>query len=209
MKKKLVSFDINLIPKDPFFATPIGQVLRWALTVGRYIVIFTEMVVIMSFLTRFTLDRQVTDLNASINQKKTIIESYGDLEESVRKIQASLEEFTIIKGQVNITEVFPELTKIFPRDTQLTELVIRPTQISFSGKTLSQASLNSLINNVQFSTSFSNVSIDKIESDATNGIGGFNFIIRANTRPEEAKQAVTKTEAETNILDRNQGIDQL
>lgn len=209
MKKKVVSFDINLIPKDPFFATPAGQVLKWALTVGRYIVIFTEMVVIMSFVTRFSLDRQVTDLNEAIAQKRTIIQSYGDLEESVRQVQATLEEYALLKGQVNITEVFPELTKIFPRDTQLTELVIRPDQISFSGKTLTQASLNNLINNVQLSNKFSNVVVDKIESNSTEDGGGFDFVIRANTKITEVKEAAPRVVEETNILDRNQGIDNL
>lgn len=209
MKKKVISFDINLIPKDPFFATPAGQVLKWALTVGRYIVIFTEMVVIMSFVTRFSLDRQVTDLNEAIAQKRTIIQSYGDLEDSVRQVQSTLEEYALLKGQVNITEIFPELTRIFPRDTELTELIIRPDQISFSGKTLTQSSLNNLINNVQLSTRFSNVVVDKIESNTTEEGGGFDFVIRANTRVAEIRTVSTPAVEQTNILDRNQGLDEL
>jgi Tfp pilus assembly protein PilN len=205
-KKKNISFDINLLPKDPFFATPAGQILKWALSIGRYIVIFTELVVILSFVTRFSLDRQVTDLNDAISQKKTVIESYGDLEESVRQIQKVLEEYTIIKQQVNITEVFPELTKIIPRDTELNELVLRPDQISFSGRTIKQSSLNIIINNIQLSHRFSNVSVDKIESNSTDDGGGFNFVIRANTRPVEVKTQSTREVEKTNILDRTQGL---
>lgn len=206
MKKKKVSFDVNLLPKDPFFATPAGQVLKWALSIGRYIVIFTELVVILSFVTRFSLDRQVTDLNDAISQKKTVIQSYGDLEESVRQIQTVLEEYQIVKQQVNITEVFPELTNIIPRDTELNELVLRPDQISFSGRTITQSSLNTIINNIQLSDRFSNVSVDKIESNSTDDGGGFNFVIRANTRPIEVKTQVTREAVQTNILDRTQGL---
>ncbi|NCO12681.1 PilN domain-containing protein [Candidatus Pacearchaeota archaeon] len=206
MKKKKVSFDINLLPKDPFFATPVGQILKWALSIGRYIVIFTELVVILSFVTRFSLDRQVTDLNDSISQKKTVIESYGDLEESVRQIQSILEEYQIVKQQVNITEVFPELTNIIPRDTELNELVLRSDQISFSGRTITQNSLNTLINNIQLSDRFSNVSVDKIESNSTDDGGGFNFVIRANTRPVEIRTQAIREVEQTNILDRTQGL---
>lgn len=206
MKKKAVSFDINLIPKDPFFATPAGQVLKWALSVGRYIVIFTEMVVIMSFVTRFSLDRQVTDLNEAISQKKVIIQSYGDLEESVRQVQGTLEQYLLLKGQVNIAEVFPELTKIIPRDTQLAELIIRPESILFSGKTVTQDSLNNLINNIQLSARFSNVVIDKIESNTTDEGGGFDFVIRADTKNVPVKVATPPAVEKINVLDRTQGL---
>lgn len=206
MKKKNISFDINLIPKDPFFATPAGQILKWALSIGRYIVIFTELIVILSFVTRFSLDRQVTDLNDAISQKKTVILSYGDLEESFRQIQTVLEDYQLVKQQVNITEIFPELTNIIPRDTVLSELVLRPDQISFTGKTITQSSLNTIINNIQLSDRFSNVSVDKIESNTTDDLGGFNFVIRANTRPVETRTQSTREVEQTNILDRTQGL---
>ena len=209
MKKKIISFDINLLPRDPFFATPAGKILKWALSIGRYIVIFTELVVILSFVTRFSLDRQVTDLNDAINQKKTVISSYGDLEESVRQTQAVLEEYSLLRQQVNITEVFPELTKIIPKDTELNELVLRPDQISFSGKTIKQLSLNTLINNIQLSDRFSNVSIDKIESNTTDDNGGFNFVIRADTRKAQVRVQSSKEVEKIDVLDRTQGIDDL
>jgi Tfp pilus assembly protein PilN len=207
MKKKPVSFDINLIPKDPFFATPAGQVLKWALSIGRYIVIFTELVVILSFVTRFSLDRQVTDLNDAISQKKTVIESYGDLEESIRQIQTVLEEYTLLRQQVNLIEIFPELTQIIPRDTELTELVLRPDQISFSGRTIRQESLNTLINNIQLSNRFTSVSVDKIESNTTDDGGGFNFVIRANTRTVEVRTQAAREVEKTDILNRTQGLE--
>jgi len=207
--KKSVSFDINLLPKDPFFSTPVGKVLRWALSIGRYIVIFTELVVIISFVTRFSLDRQVTDLNDSINQKKTVILSYGDLEKNVRRVQTVLQEYDQIKQQVNITEIFPELTRVLPKDTQLKELVIRPDQISFSGRTLTQNSLNLIINNIQLSQKFSNVSVDKIESESEKEGEGFIFVIRADTKQTEIKKVAPATVEKVNILDRTQGIDDL
>lgn len=208
--KKLVSFDINLLPKDPFFSTPLGKILRWALSIGRYIVIFTELVVIISFVTRFNLDRQVTDLNGSINQKKTVILSYGDLEENVRQTQAVLQEYSQIKQQVNIIEIFPELTRVLPRDTQLVDLVIRPDQISFSGRAFSQNSLNLIINNMQLSQKFLNVSVDRIESsDKKDDSGGFDFVIRADTKKTEIKKSAPVQVEKVNILDRSQGIDDL
>jgi Tfp pilus assembly protein PilN len=179
LKKKLVSFKINLVPKDPFFNTILGKTLKWALSVGRYIVIFTELVVILSFVTRFTLDRQVTDLNNAINQKQTVISSFGDLEKNVRIIQAQIENYIQIEQQTNIAEVFPALSEITPPTVQLDQLIIKAGNISFTGTAKTQEGLNTLITNIQLSPAFADVEINKIESSKDQA--GLEFTIQART----------------------------
>ena len=179
--KHRTQININLIPKDPFFETILGKTLRWSLSVGRYIVIFTELMVILSFVARFTLDRQLTNLNESIHQKQVAIGSYGDLEQKVRIVQAKTDQFQQIEQQTNITDIFPELTRITPTSVQLDELTIKPDKITLSGQTLSQESLNTLITNFQLSGKFFNITVDKIEAgDSKNP--GFNFLISADTQ---------------------------
>lgn len=179
--KHVTKININLVPRDPFFDTILGKTLRWALSVGRYIVIFTELMVILSFVARFTLDRQLTNLNDSIHQKEVTIKSYGDLEEKVRLIQAKSDQYQQIEQQTNIIDIFPALTKVAPRDIQLDELTIKPTKISMSGRSLSQESLNLLITNFQLSTNFFNITVDRIEAGDTQD-PGFNFLISADTK---------------------------
>lgn len=175
--------NINLVPSDPFFDTILGKSLRWALSVGRYIVIFTELMVILSFVARFSLDRQLTNLNDAINQKEVIIKSYGDLEENVRVIQAKTDQYQQIEQQTNIVEVFPALTKITPQNIELDELTIKTNKVSMSGRALSQDSLNVLINNFQLSNSFLNISVEHIEAGDSQK-PGFSFLINANTKEE-------------------------
>lgn len=171
---------INLIPKDPFFETILGKTLRWALSVGRYIVIFTELMVILSFVARFTLDRQLTNLNDSIHQKEITIKSYGDLEEKVRLAQAKIDQYQQIEQQTNIADIFPVLTKITPQSITLDELTIKSAGISIAGKTQSQQALNTLINNFQLSPQFFNINVNRIEAgDSQNP--GFTFSINADT----------------------------
>lgn len=180
LKKDPFQININLVPEDPFFETVLGKALRWALSVGRYLVIFTELVVILSFVARFTLDRQLTNLNDSIHQKTTVIESYADLEQQVRLIQHKTDQYKQIDQQTNIVEVFPALTQIMPNGIQLNSLTIRPGNIIISGQALSQTALNILINNFQLSTDFHRVSVDKIEASEVRQIG-FEFLINAQT----------------------------
>jgi Tfp pilus assembly protein PilN len=205
MSKKPASIDINLVPKDPFFQTTIGRVLQWALSAGRYIVIFTELIVIVSFAARFTLDRQITDLNTQIFKSKSIIQSFGDLETSFRSVQTRLDDVKKIDQEENIVDVFQNLSKVTPKDVNLSQLSISPSSVNISGNTLSQESFNLLVNNLQLSGSFHNISISKIESGDQNK-PGFTFTISANTKEvkrETSKQAPTD---KVNILDRTEGI---
>jgi Tfp pilus assembly protein PilN len=195
MKPKSVNFTINLVPRDPFFESILGRTLKWALSVGRYLVIFTELVVIMSFATRFTLDRQVTDLNESLNQKKLVIESYGTLEKDFRTIQARMEDINQVDQQENIADIFPKLITVVPKEVQLDELSVGQNNVYLAGVAPSQESLNIFLNNLQLSKDFFSVTVDKIESRGEK-MPGYVFSLRANTEAE-AKVVTAKTPAVT------------
>lgn len=175
---KKLDITINLVPQDPFFETVLGRFLKWALSVGRYIVIFTEMIVILSFASRFTLDRMVTDLNGSINQKKRVIASYGDLEKKFRFVQQQIEDYQQFRQESNLVDIFPILNDNVPDNVVFETLLIKPESINFTGSALSQNALNVLVNNLQLSPYFTEVSVNKIESRGEK-TSGFNFDIRS------------------------------
>lgn len=171
---------INLLPKDPFYTSMVGRILTWAMSAGRYLVIFTELIVIVSFATRFKLDRDVTDLNTSLHQKKIIVESYGSLDQNIRQTQAKLEEYKKQEQSSNIIDVFSYLTEVTPADVVLDKLIVNPTSVVISGQTLSQSAFNTLINNLQLSPHFHNVTISKVE--ASQETSGLEFQLQANTK---------------------------
>jgi len=181
---KVATIDINLVPKDPFFETLLGRSLKWALSVGRYIVMFTELVVVLSFVTRFYLDRQITDLNRNIFQKEAVIKSYGDFEDEVRGIQEKLSQYEQIEQEGNLVDIFPSLAQVVPTGIKLEELVIYPEKVSLKGTVLSQKSLNILINNLQISPDFSNIVVSTIESEGITSSGfAFQLTAQINTAP--------------------------
>jgi len=206
MKKKPAAIRINLLPKDPFFATIPGRILKWALSAGRYIVIFTELVVIISFATRFTLDRQVTDLNQSISNKAAIISSYGQLENNFRIAQNKISSYEQLKQSNTIVETFADIKEIIPEGILLDDLVISNDTIIASGTTLSQTAFNLLINNLQISSKFHEVAVDKVESNEDNTQPGFAFSIRAKTKVIEKQKKTSKSEEKVDVLDRTGGL---
>lgn len=140
--------------------------------------IFTELIVILSFVSRFSLDRQITDLNDSIFQKQTIIESFGDLEKNMRAIQKKLDNYTQVEPTAELVDIFPELQKITPPGIELSQLIIKSGSISFTGTTASQPTLNTLINNLELSPAFSDVQVNKIETSQEQQ-GRLQFVIQA------------------------------
>ena len=203
--KKAAQININLLPKDPFFSTIIGKILKWALSAGRYIVIFTELVVIMSFIARFTLDRQVTDLNSGLEKKRQIILSYGNLEDNVRTVQEKITQYKQTEQETNIADTFTHLSAVVPEGVELQELAIRPTSVTISGRTFSQNSLNLLINNLQLSSNFTNVNVGEIQSSDEER-GSTQFTIKADTKTVQVIQTNRANNQEVDLLDRTQGL---
>jgi Tfp pilus assembly protein PilN len=179
MPAKTKDININLLPEDPFFQTINGRVLRWILSVGRYLVIFTELVVIVSFATRFTLDRKITDLNRTIFQKMSVIDSYGDFEQRFVLIQNKLDQYEELTKQQNLTDTFALLSSITPADVSVEKLSITKDRVVVSGQSLTQAAFNNLINNLQLSPNFANVSVGKITVNPEGT--GYIFQFQAST----------------------------
>ena len=191
MSRHATAININLLPSDPFFATPLGRILRWALSGGRYIVIFTELIVIISFAARFTLDRQLTDLTKEISQKKSIVLSYGDLEKNIRSTQAKLANYDSLEQDTNLAEVFEKLSVVTPTQVALKGLSITPSAITIDGSAPSQSIFNMLITNLQLSPNFSAVTVSKVES-ADKNTPGLLFTLSAQTKKNTNLEAKVK-----------------
>lgn len=163
-KKRVTVPALNLYPEDPFYATIIGKVLRWAVSVGRHIVIFTELVVIGSFFSRFVLDRQLTDLNSSIVQKQAIVESYGTLESDFRAIQRRTKDVAVVLETQGRWQVLDTLTKVTPPDVSFNQITLSGDRLTLLGKARSNNSLSFLVRAIQAQPDFGPLSISEIQS---------------------------------------------
>jgi len=191
MSKKPADISINLVPKDSFFSTPLGRFMHWALSAGRYIVIFTELVVIICFAARFVLDRNLTNLNSTIVGQTQTIEGYAELEAQFRLAQSKIERVEQVEQEVNIVDVFAALQEVTPSEIVLSQLSIRPASITVTGRSFSQSAFNTYITNLQLSPQFFDISVSKVESGESQG-AGINFAISAQTK-EQRQQPAART----------------
>lgn len=181
MFKKSQKLTINLLPQDPFFDSTVGRILQWSMGAGRYIVIFTEIVVIFSFAARFTLDRQVTDLNEKLYDQIAQLEGLAAQEADFRLAQAQLTEVKKNQEISNILGVFAALNAVVPSDVILNRLSISQNAISLESNALSQSGFITFINNLQLSPQFNTIRVGKVESTGSNQ-PGFTFSLTAATR---------------------------
>lgn len=194
MSTKSKQLNINLLPQDPFFSGFVGRTLQWSMGAGRYIVIFTEIVVILSFAARFTLDRQVTDLNETLYDQMQQLEGLAEDEAAFRLAQAQLSVIKKNQEISNILDVFGALSQVVPAEVILDRLSISQNAISLESTALTQASFITFINNLQLTPQFNSIRIGKVESTGS-GQPGFSFSLTAATRKEpvvKAKPAETK-----------------
>lgn len=196
--KRLHIPKINLIPKDPFYDTLIGKIMVWAIQVGRYIIVFTEIIVIMSFASRFKLDRDLTDLTASVTQKKAIVESFGDVETRTRLIQKKLEMTKTLLDSSKAVVYLDKLSAKIPAGVSLSQLTYDTTQLSVAGRAANSGSLAQFIVALQQEPSFLSLSVDKIASGEANDPGiSFNVRILVEKQEEAVTPAAPQTPANT------------
>lgn len=161
---------INLLSKEGFEHTPLGKVLTWALTAGRVIVIFTELVVIIAFLSRFMLDRKLTDLYETNAASRLQIESQGFFEKQFRNTQARLALYKkLASSQGKAANTISNIASLLPQGVVLSKISIQDNDLSANGEALSEGGLSGFIKALSDSQKFSEVKLSNINLTAEGG----------------------------------------
>lgn len=174
--------NVNLLETDAMDESPLGRIVSWAVTVGRYIMITTEIVVLLAFISRFSLDRKVTDLNESINQKKAIVEANRDFE---NEFNSTKQKIAFIKGVLDTQEkpvkFLEQLRLSLPPDVYLDQLNISGNLISGEAIAGTISGFASFIYNLQSTEGFREVTLGEIKKQPLKGIV-FTFQVSDKTK---------------------------
>ena len=155
---------INLLPQDAFTTSTGGKLLYFAITVGRYVVVFTELIVILAFLSRFFLDRRISDLNDRIKQQVAVLDANRDFEETFRFVQGRLTSSSqILARQFSVTLFLDKVTPLVPQDINLTAVGYESGQMSLSGTAPTINDLRQLVFNLQTSNLFGDITLSNVQ----------------------------------------------
>lgn len=182
--------EISLLPEKKLIRGMGDKLLNWILSVGRYIVVFTELIVILAFLSRFWLDRMNTDLSEKIRQQKAILTSTQIFEREFRSFQKRLD--AIDKSFERKYQPFDPVLIIaqsMPPDVLLSTYQFSEDKSGVTAKAkvqiFSEAGLADFINQLLNQEEVASVQIGTVEKKEGESGMSLDFVIRFNFSGEK------------------------
>ena len=157
---------INLLPNSG--EGLLTQFLNWALTIGRLLIILTEMVALGTFIYRFGLDMQIVDLHDKIKAESFIVANFKDAETSFRDIQdrlASIKKYTAVGGTT--AGIFTDIAKKGQGKVTFKDLTVTTKEAKMQAASSSESGLSQFITALKNDPSIISVTIDKVENDTS------------------------------------------
>lgn len=156
---------IDLLVKKRLSQKGLGQLLLWALTVGRYIVIFTELIVILGVVARFTLDVQRNSISENIVDQQAILANYRSTEKKFRRLQQQLKTVSSLEQESVVgSNILRKLSEIMPVDMRINSVSVSPESVSLSGLSLSPQGFSTFLSGLQSDSRYVDIVLESISS---------------------------------------------
>ncbi len=185
---------INLLPnKGEGF---LNQFLRWALSIGRLLIILTETLALGTFLYRFSLDMKITDLHDSIKNQSAIVEQFKTTEAAARNLQLRL--FLAKKQEAladNTTDIFADITEMGRGKVTFRDLLVTRDTAKIDVQSGSNSSLNIFVNSLKEYPLITSINIAGVENKTSASV--IRMSITANLKNSAVDEE--KTPANTPI----------
>ena len=160
-KKKSASINLLKSSKNEIFE----KFIDWALTVGRLLVIITEIVALSAFIYRFSLDRQLIDLHGKIKQEEAIVSFFKKKEETYRNLQDRIKIASTysIKSEEKV-KMSQDVISLAPQGMTFNEITISDNLINVAANFQAASSLKAFVESLRNYKPVKSVSITQIEN---------------------------------------------
>ncbi len=123
--KNQLRLKLNLLHPNEIPPSLPTRFLRWVVSYGRYIVIFTEIIVVSAFVYRFKLDYDLDTLKTSINKDVPFIEGLITDEARITQAQTKLKTIgSTYNSSPNWKRIFNNLATEIPTSVRINSLNI-------------------------------------------------------------------------------------
>lgn len=162
---------VNLLPPSDFELSLWGRFLSWVVTIGRYVIIVTELVVILAFLSRFKLDEDIRTLNQEVGNKKNFLESSATWEADFRRVQARfLAVKKLLDYQWEPDEVLLNLATEIPKEAKLSTLLATPKKVVLSGLTIDELMLGKMVTRIDQDDKWKSIDLTSMSANVDEGL---------------------------------------
>ena len=184
--------ELSLLPDAENPNSFSARAIKWLTTVGRWVIVLTELVVIVAFVSRFWLDRKNSDLSEVIRQRQAILASTHGFEEEFKSFQERLVYVrSFYENQPKYDEKVDILVKSTPTDLTYKSISIRQDKksgditISASLIAFNEKSIVDFIKNLKLNTNIDSVNINNIEKKSNdNNYSVSVSVVFRNTQKE-------------------------
>lgn len=160
--KDEIKIKINLLTKEGE-ASFIDRLVFFLLHYLRYIVVLTQITVIVVFFFRIMIDQEIIDLEEKINEKEEIIRISKFLIEDGKKYDFALKQVKIITdSQKNSNDYLNITFSSIPKGVWLENFTMTKEKISLSGFSRDPFLVRYLEQQLKKEERFDNVSVEKI-----------------------------------------------
>jgi len=177
------------LPRQGLEGTPVGRLIDWLLSSGRYIIIFTELIVIGAFLSRFWLDRKNSDLSEEIRQQKAILEATQAFEQEFRLFQTRLKVIAqYLEEDRNPLRPLDIISQSLPKGVVILKygfVAEGRNEASVLALVLSEADLAQFVDNLLAREEIARVRIGTIEKEANTQGMKIQFVIGFRSLSQE------------------------
>jgi len=161
--------EISLLPEAENPNSFGAVFFKWLTTVGRWIIVITELIVILAFISRFWLDRRNSDLSEIVRQQQSIIESTKYFETEYTSFQERLSNIKeAYISQPKYDQYLLSLIKSTPQDLIYDTISTEKNsnnEITTTASLISsnEESIVNFISNLMLNPDIKSVEINKIE----------------------------------------------
>ncbi len=167
MPDNLPSINLVTDKKTPFS----DKFMDWALTIGRLIVIITEIVAVIVFVYRFSLDDKIVNLHSAIKQQQNIVSVMKNDEDKYRNLQDRLTlASTFSTKAINSEQNIIGIMSLMQNQVKLNNFVLNQGQIKFKADITSVSDLDNLVNSLKNYRNIKSISIDSMENKPSIGL---------------------------------------
>lgn len=154
---------INLLPHNS--ESFMTQFLNWALSIGRLLIILTEIIALGTFIYRFSLDQQLVNFHDKINSESFILDNFQSAETTFLDIQARLSAIQQYSALGTRTmDVFNNITKMGQGKVTFKDLTVNTQTATIEIQAPSSSSLSEFVNALKNYPLITSISVDKVET---------------------------------------------
>jgi hypothetical protein len=151
--------------------TPFDKYMNWTITIGHLIVILAEIITVIAFIYRFSLDAKLVNLHSAIKQKQNIVLGFKNDEIKYRNLQDRIAwAATFSEKGIKSNQTIKDILGLIPSQVKINDLTLNNNQVNIAADVESISSLSDLIDSLKKYNGIKSISIDNVENKPSIGL---------------------------------------